>query len=141
MPASSDPAAPAVKKIVLAVHGIGDQARNETALSTTIRFCDHFGYPGMVPLGAFYGALEDGQPALFVPDPPRRDGLSGTIGFAEVYWAGIARDADEDKYTLQETKAWARSVVNRVRVLAADRNPGNASIDYPRIRLVLEEMI
>ena len=134
------PPVPPVQKIILAVHGIGDQSRNETALATTIRFCEHFDYPDMIPLGAFYGAL-DGKPALFVPNDPPRDGLTGTIGFAEVYWADIARKIDEDKYTLQETKAWALSVVNRVRAMAAEKNAANTEIDYSRIRLVLEEMI
>lgn len=131
------------KKIVLAIHGIGDQARNETALATTVRFCDHFNYPGMVSLGAFFGALEGDplQPALFVPAPPERPQLTGQIGFAEVYWAGIARKREVEGYTLQETKAWAGTLVNRMRVLANRRDPANAGLDYPRIRLVLEEMI
>ena len=90
MPLSSS-SAPSVKKIIVTVHGIGDQVRNETALATTIRFCDFYAYPGMVPLGAFYGALEHGQPAVIIRDPPVRPGLSGEIGFAEVYWADIAR--------------------------------------------------
>jgi hypothetical protein len=138
---------PARTKIVLAVHGIGDQVRNETALSTAIRFCDYYDYPGMLSLGSFYGALEHGQPALFPSEPPSRPGFSGVIGFGEIHWADIARAVSEEQYTLQETKAWALSIVNRVRVLAAEKmaregvRPRGPAIDYPRIRLVLEEMI
>ncbi len=128
-------------KIIVTVHGIGDQVRNETALSTVVRFCDHFGYPGMVPLGALYGTLEHKLPALVLTDPPVRAGLTGEMGFAEVHWADIARRISNEGYTLQETKAWARSVVNRVRVMAARKNPDDPAIDYRRIRMVLEEII
>ena len=141
MPTPSASPASAVKKIIVAVHGIGDQVRNETALATTIRFCDFYAYPGMVPLGAFYGALEHGQPAVVINDPPVRPGLSGELGFAEVYWADVARRISTERYTLQETKAWARSVVNRFRVLADSTQGQNSGIDYRRIRMVLEEMI
>ncbi len=135
-----------IKKIVVAVHGIGDQLRNETILATAVRFCDYFGYPGMVPLGAFSGVLQTGadgkrMPAYAVETPPTCGGLAGEIGFAEVYWADVARREDTDGYNLQETKAWAKSVVNRVRVLATEKDPANADLDFPRIRLVLEEMI
>lgn len=129
------------KKVVLAVHGIGDQVKNSTILSTAIRFCDYYSYPGMVPLGRFYGALDAKAPAVILDPPPRRAGLTGEIGFAEVYWADVARDVAEKPYTLQETTTWVRSIVNRVRVMAGDENRAGHGIDYQRIRLVLEEMV
>lgn len=148
------PAAPAsassVKKIIVAVHGIGDQVRNETVLSTAIRFCDHYGYEGLVSLGAFSefppepGTVPAPEAALFINDPPPFQpcpGLTGTLGFVEVHWADLARKVSEDGYTLQETKAWARTLVQRVRVFATQRDPANAAIDYRRIGLVLEEII
>lgn len=130
-----------VKKIVLAVHGIGDQVQNSTILSTAVRFCDYFGYPGVVPLGRFKGSLAATGEAVVMRAPPERTGFTDEIGFAEVYWADVARDLAEKPYTLQETTAWVRSVVNRVRVMAAKNDPTDAGIDYPRIRLVLEEMV
>jgi len=151
--AASLPPDRTVRKVVVAVHGIGDQAQNETALATTIRFCDYFGYPGMVSLGAFYGSLQGPRarwyfgpdrppaPALVLPEPSVPSQFRERIGFAEVYWADIPRRLEREGYTLQETKAWALTVVNRVRVLAAQRDAANTSIDYPRIRQVLEEMI
>lgn len=141
---------PPVRKIIVAVHGIGDQVRNETVLSTAIRFCDHYGYEGLVSLGAFAeyppepGTVPPPEPALFIADPPPFQpcpGLTGTIGFVEVHWADIARKVSEESYTLQETKAWARSLVQRMRVFATHRDPANASIDYRRIGQVLEEII
>ncbi|HEX2853048.1 MAG TPA: hypothetical protein VHO24_07415 [Opitutaceae bacterium] len=132
---------PPAKKVVLAVHGIGDQVKNSTILSTAIRFCDYYSYPGMVPLGRFYGALDEKAPAVILDPPPHRAGLTGEIGFAEVYWADVARDVAEKPYTLQETTTWVRSIVNRVRVMAGDENRAGHGIDYQRIRLVLEEMV
>lgn len=130
-----------VKKVVVAVHGIGDQVRNSTVLSTAIRFCDYYSYPGMLPLGSFHGALENGASAMVLNPPPQRAGLTGEIGFAEVYWADVARDVTAKPYTLQETTAWVRSLVNRVRVMAGDENRAGHGIDYQRIRMVLEEMV
>lgn len=157
--AIADAASEKKQKIIVAVHGIGDQVRNETILATAIRFCDHYGYKGMLPLGAFHAfpptAPEPGtivvapptppDAALFINDPPPFkpcEDLSDVVGFVEVHWADVARKISDDRYTLQETKAWAYSLVNRVRVLASLRNENShAEIDYPRIALVLEEII
>lgn len=141
-------AAQQVEKVIIAVHGIGDQVRNDTSLATTIRFCDYYGYPGMVPLGAFHHAGEGSHPGVVLTEPPPTPGFSGKIGFTEAHWADIARKISEDHYTLQETKAWARSIVNRIRVLASLPGTGQgagavdpSTIDYHRIRLVIEEII
>ncbi|ACB74384.1 hypothetical protein [Opitutus terrae] len=147
---SASSASSRVKKIIVAVHGIGDQVRNETILSTAVRFCDHYGYEGLVSLGAFTefppepGKAPPPEPALFIDDPPPFQpcpGLTGTIGFVEVHWADLARKVSTDGYMLQETKAWARTLVQRMRVYATHRNPANANIDYRRIGEVLEEII
>lgn len=137
-----------LRDVVLAVHGIGDQSRNSTILSTIIRFCDHHKYPGIVSLGAFYESLTQPDPAqppipaYVVEAPPERSGLTGTMGFSEIHWAALAREISEDGYILQETKAWAATIVNRMRVMA-ENSPGGhqQNVDYPRIRQVLREMI
>lgn len=134
-------AAEQVEKVIIAIHGIGDQVRNDTCLATTVRFCDYYGYPGMVPLGAFHHAGDGSHPGVVLSDPPPVDGFSGKIGFTEAHWADIARKISEDHYTLQETKAWARSIVNRIRVMAAQRGRASPGIDYRRIRLIIEEII
>jgi hypothetical protein len=132
--------ASSVTKLVVAVHGIGDQVRNETILSTAVRFCDHYDYEGMIALGAFYRKRLAGGPSLVIDSPPCA-GLTGNISFAEAHWADIARAISDEEHTLQETKAWARSIVQRIRVLAARGGPATPDIDYRRIHLVLEEMI
>jgi hypothetical protein len=117
-------------------------------LSTTVRFCDYYGYPGMVALGAFFRQVPNSRPApgfrdptLVVDAPPDRPGFSGEMGFAEAHWADIARAISNNGYILQETKAWARTVVNRMRALASLHGTKPANVDYRKIRNVLEEMI
>ena len=131
---------PPVNKLVLAVHGIGDQTRNSTILSAAEQFCHHFGYRALLPLGGFYDTLQDGHPALMIEGPTSPAGLN-TMGFAEIYWADLARAIETAGYTLEETKAWCRSVVSRIRVLAEQRQPGRTDIHYGQIEYVMEEAI
>jgi hypothetical protein len=134
------PADAKVEKVIVAVHGMGDQVRNDTALSTAIRFCDFYNYRGAVSLGEFQPPPGN-RPGLIIPEPPPTDQLTGVMAFAEVHWADIARRIAKEGYTLQESKDWARSIVSRLRALATLRRPANADIDYRRIRYVLEEII
>ncbi len=131
---------PACSKLVLAVHGIGDQTRNSTILSTASQFCHNFGYRALLPLGGFYNALQKGSPPFVVSGPSTPPGLAD-MGFAEIYWADLAREIETAGYTLQETKEWCRSVVSRIRVLAERREPGRTDIHYGQIEYVLEEAI
>jgi hypothetical protein len=129
-----------VQKVIVAVHGMGDQVRNDTALSTAIRFCDFYKYRGAVSLGEFQPPPGH-RPGLIIPAPPHANKLTDVMAFAEVHWADIARRIAKEGYTLQESKDWARSIVSRLRARAIVRSPANADIDYRRIRNVLEEII
>ena len=131
---------PPVNKIVLAIHGIGDQTRSSTVLATAAQCCHHFGYRALLPLGGFAGTLQDGRPPFVIPGPACPAGLA-TIGFGEIYWADLAREVETAGYTLQETKAWVRSVVSRIRVLAERRQPGRTDIHYGQIEYVMAEAI
>ena len=135
-------AQPCVNKLVLAVHGIGDQTRNSTILSTAAQFTHHFGYRALLPLGGFYDSLQNGSPPFVITQTaPTSPGPLSTLGFAEIYWADLAREIETAGYTLQETKEWCRSVVSRVRVLAEHRQPGRTDIHYGQIEYVLDEAI
>lgn len=140
MPADVASPQPFINKLVFAVHGIGDQTKNSTILSTAAQFCHHYGYRTLLPLGGFYDTLKKDRPP-FVITGPASPGRLNTIGFAEIYWADLARRIATAGYTLQETKAWCRSVVARVRVLAERREPGRTDIHYDQIQYVLEEAI
>ena len=114
--------------IIVAVHGIGDQFRSETTRSVAMRFARLPRLAGDAtivapqPLGYFHG---DGNDRIQVCPADRiidsKSNLS-SIGFAEVYWADIPQKAVDEKHTLDETKAWARTVVSRARALYK-RNP------------------
>lgn len=108
-----------VAKIVVTIHGIGDQYRNATVQSVVNIFSRCFKEAVAVPLGGFYAP--DGKiEAFHLRSPPGENGQSEDIGFVEVYWADIPRRVQHRGYTIEETKAWARTVVQRVQARYSD---------------------
>jgi len=100
-----------VKKIIVAVHGIGDQFKYATIQSVIAQFCAFHHHPSAAPLGGFCegrGPLSLGPP--YPPDP------FDDFAFDEVYWAGIPREVVEDGHTLEEAKLWARTIVERLQL-------------------------
>ena len=143
-PSSSNaPAGVKLKKLVVAVHGIGKQFRYATIQSVADRFgayCDlRFG----IPLGNFHPSPSGSVSALRVPDPPYPpkfpQGLVDT-GFAEIFWANIPGEAVKQQDTIEETKAWAKTVVERVRALDCQKNSG-PTVNYEKTSAVVDEMI
>jgi len=115
---------PKFKDIIIAVHGIGSQSRNATVRSVATRFArsialsdPKFSPLSPQPLGYFH---TDVQGAIKVA-PLDRFGKNGCIlagiGFSEVFWADIPEGVVQEKRTLEETKAWARTVVARARAV------------------------
>lgn len=68
-----------------------------------------------------------------VPPDPELPGEAGEIVFGEVYWADIPRGPAAHRYTLDEAKKWAQSIVERLRELLPPRASGApvASKLYP----------
>jgi hypothetical protein len=130
-------------KIIVAIHGIGDQYRNATIQSVVNIFSRCFEQTAAVPLGQFYSA--DGQIRTFrLTAPPRVDPSLTRIGFVEAYWANISRRVQQRGYTIEETKAWARTVVGRVRSRYEPELAGRLNLtpeDYESAAAVIEEMI
>ncbi|HEV2045527.1 MAG TPA: hypothetical protein VGQ95_02905 [Chthoniobacterales bacterium] len=126
-------------KIIVAIHGIGDQYHNATIQSVLNRLGYYFSYSGAAPLGAFYRdpAMVE---AFLLQDPVPSDPLR-TLGFAEVYWADIPRGVQQEGYILEESKAWARTVVRRVRARFGKMTGGFQESDYESAATVIEEMI
>ena len=116
------------QKIIVGVHGIGDQIRNETIQAIVRQFCKHYQVPGAIPLGRYHTAPAQGSaqpvPHVFItrspPDPPFPD----KFGFAEVYWADIPRRIARRGYTLEEATSWANTIVERLNVLYGPAGPG-----------------
>jgi hypothetical protein len=102
------------EKIVVAIHGIGDQYQNATVQTVVSAFGRFARYPASMPLGFFHEPSGKVRAAR-LKGPPEPGKPLGSIGFVEVYWANIPREAQTSGYILEETKAWARTVVERVR--------------------------
>ncbi|VWX62371.1 conserved membrane hypothetical protein [Burkholderiales bacterium 8X] len=107
---------PPITKIVIAIHGIGSQRRSATIRSVARRFGDRSSPPlPVMPLGYFYigkaGEVHVSRLEAEDDDPLAK------IGFAEVFWADIPKSVVKDDDTLEETKAWAQSVVSRAQAL------------------------
>ncbi|HTQ78386.1 MAG TPA: hypothetical protein VMM92_00205, partial [Thermoanaerobaculia bacterium] len=123
-----------VRKVIVAVHGIGDQIHFATVQQVLAQFSRYYGQSAAVTLGQFQST---GPYAVFTSaELPEVQGL----GFAEVYWAGVPREVVKDQYMLEDIQPWVRTVVRRVhrRQLAA-RDLSDA--DERMIEQVLSEML
>jgi hypothetical protein len=137
------------KKIIVAVHGIGDQVRCTTIQEVANQFCKYFGVAGAIPLGRLNAELveleDDANPPAGVcmiqsPPDPR---LPGQLGFAEVYWADIPRRRVHKGFFLEEPKAWGRTVVERVRAndIARHGKQTKSQADYQLATIAIQEII
>jgi hypothetical protein len=136
----SEPASPGspVKKIIVAVHGVGDQYTFATIQSVVNQFCGFYNQPAGVPLGNFH----TGRPTFSLPSTYPREPFE-RLAFAEVYWAKIPRTIVDDKHTLEESKKWAQTIVERLRFrwrLKGSKG-GCHDRDFLLLKQVLSEMI
>lgn len=107
-----------VTKIVVAIHGIGKQFRCDTIRAVASRFGDSYAEDiPLMPLGHFN--VDDGAAVRWSVLDTRSSALR-KIGFAEIYWADIPRKLVEADDTLEETKAWAHTIVSRARMTYRD---------------------
>jgi hypothetical protein len=136
-----------VTRLVVAVHGIGNQFRYSTVQATASRFAAYCRSPITQPLGAFHPAKLITKPDspelgayLFEPPKDFENEFRG-FGFAEVFWADIPERAADTKNTTEESKAWALTLVERVRMLDQSSTGKSDLIDYKKASAVVEEMI
>jgi hypothetical protein len=101
-----------------------------------------------LPLGAFYPAKLITEPdspelgAFLYEPPPDFQSKFGSLGFAELFWADIPERAADTDNTTEESKAWARTIVDRVRGLDESSIPRKPNlIDYKKAAAVVAEMI
>jgi hypothetical protein len=137
-----------IKRLVVAVHGIGSQYRYATIQAVASRFAGYCKQPMTLPLGAFHSdklIRKFDSPELgaypFGPPPDYTTAFDG-LGFAEAFWADIPERAVDTKNTTEESKAWARTIVDRLRVLdEANKRTESNLIDYNKAGTVIAEMI
>jgi hypothetical protein len=141
--------------VIVAVHGIGEQARFATVRSVATRLAssEAFRLNGKAdpltvqPLGYFHGDAKNLASLLQLDDADNlKDTDLAKIGFAEVYWADIPDDVLQEGRTLEETKAWARTVVARANALCrkSRQDDPQASLvtpDFDHAGDVLDEII
>ncbi|MEO8451654.1 MAG: hypothetical protein ABI647_17810, partial [Gemmatimonadota bacterium] len=134
-PATPDPR---VTKVIVAVHGVGDQYSFATLQSVVNQFCAFYQEPAAMPLGSFH----TGQAAFSIHPPYPQDPFE-RLAFSEVYWARIPRAVVDDKHTMEESKKWAGTIVERLRMRwkATGSKGGARDADFDTIKLVLAEMI
>lgn len=108
---------PPLTTVVVAIHGIGNQRHSDTVRSVARRFGARVDPPlPVLPLGYFH--IPDTAEVRFSRldvgsrGSAEAQALSG-FGFAEVFWADIPRSVVKAEDTLEETKAWATTVVSR----------------------------
>src|SRR5687768_5116529 len=88
-----------ITKLVVAIHGIGNQFRYATIQSVATSFSLYCGDNVRPPLGRFHPKppLTAGVLPFELPNIPEK--LRG-LGFAEVFWADIPQQAVEKKDTI-----------------------------------------
>lgn len=121
------------RQYVIAIHGIGDQYQNATIQTVVSAFGRFSDYPAAVPLGSFRSDVKQGvrafklplAPGSGKPAPPWID----EVGFVEIYWADIPREAQREGYIIEESKAWARTIVARLQALYGKTADGKTPKD------------
>jgi len=164
-------------KLIVAVHGIGDQFRFATIQSVVHRLITLCDTPVPYPLGKFHAAGDEVRATPFeIPkaadkakeekarkltkkqalerqkEEERAKKLKKFVGlgFAEVFWADIHQAAQKTGDTIEESKAWAQTMVDRMQALdrmASSSTEGGIpgankeSVDYKKTAAVVKEMI
>jgi hypothetical protein len=142
-------------KVIVAVHGIGDQVEFQTIKSVAYRFFDFRSEPFGSPLGSFHSKLlaDVTAPTLEVT-ADTQPGIR--LAFTEAYWALVPRGMVKEGYTLETSKCWAQTIVERFRIHyekhlregGDDRStlekmvlPPLQKEDYSKLKRILLEMI
>jgi len=125
-------------RVLVAVHGIGDQTEFGT-LQQLVNLClGQIGLPRGVPIGKLHSKLR--PPAADQPAWAELAALPG-LGFAEVFWADIGRQSEQ--YRLEEPVRWVDTIVQRLDVID-NRVPAAAasgpSFDPQRVQYVLQDI-
>jgi hypothetical protein len=139
--------------VIVVVHGIGEQIRFSTVRYVATRLAGSktlLAGAGVLPvstqpLGYFHSDVQGLTSVRLVDDDKSLPKMPLTsIGFAEVFWADIPEQVVKQGDTLEETKAWARTVVARARALCLRARIKKSQIIPPDFGLaaeVLDEVI
>lgn len=148
------PKSAALTDIFIAVHGIGEQNRNSTVQAVATQLAratvlgKYWSRPPVAPqpLGYFQGSDHSAGLVSPIATAAATGESPVAIGLAEVYWADIPREVVEEGRTLEETKAWARTVVARAQALYEqaldqERTAGLGKADAAGVSERLEQVL
>ena len=144
-------------KLIVAVHGVGDQVMSETVQKVINRFCRYHGETMGAPLGKiknlsvqknpYEREIASGQTSSseclckpFKMSDLGYDGELGKLSFVEVHWADLARAVNENRFLLEEPKSWSKTIVERL----PKRYKEVAQLtpkEFGTLRLLLREML
>jgi hypothetical protein len=127
------------KKVIVAVHGIGEPIRYATIRQVLSQFCQYHDEVASVPLGNFHvkGVNALNLTSSRPPYPPDLQDLA----FAEVYWADIAREVVERKFDLEDIEPWVQTIVGRIRRRKLANGGDLGAKDQRMLEEVLGEML
>jgi hypothetical protein len=131
------------KDVIVAVHGIGQQSRYSTVRSVATRLASSktllesipalaYAPVALQPLGYFHGESDTVTSVSLLDDAMILGNAPlASTGFAEVFWADIPAEVVKKGSTLEETKAWAHTVVARAQALwIRSKNKGIIPPDF-----------
>jgi len=154
-------------KVIVAVHGVGDQVMSETVQKVINRFCRYHGETMGVPLGKIKNLSvlknpydrkcdceksdseksdsEQTNSSEYLCKPFKMsdlgyDGELGKLSFVEVHWADLARAVDESRFLLEETKSWSKTIVERLPKRYKEAEQFTPK-EFDALRLLLREML
>ncbi len=102
---------PSIEKVVIAIHGIGSQRRSDTIRSVATQFGTRTPRVPLMSLGHF--SVENEASVKISRLEVEHDDPRAGIGFVEVYWADIPQAVVKAEDTLEDTKAWGRTIVSQ----------------------------
>lgn len=97
-------------KIIVGIHGVGDQSDGETIQAIQRRFAREFDEPPGLSIGRLSTARD--KNGVYCWSPACAPHVK--LGFAEVYWADIPRKLATDGYRLEGASQWAKTIVERL---------------------------
>lgn len=133
---------PKPTKVIVAVHGIGDQFQFATIQSVANRFSAFSTTPQALPLGKFYDQPIGTPPEIAYLLQMELDRIDKQrFGFVEVYWADIPRIPEKEGYTVEESKKWGKTVIDRLRPYSQNDPKTLTPRDLEMAKGLLEEML
>jgi len=149
---------PANPKVIVAVHGVGDQVLSETVQKVINRFCRYHGETMGVPLGKIktFSVINDpyekknparqASPDDYSCVPFKMSSLGykdelGELSFIEVHWADLAREVDENHFLLEEPKSWSKTIIERLPKRYKEETEQLTPRQFDSVRLLLREML